>query len=66
MKPTSTKPLVSIVSINYDQPEVTCEMLASLLKVTYPNFGTIVVDNGLNYNTYSIKEKLPRSSFNNK
>lgn len=40
------KPRVSIVSINYDQPEVTCEMLASLEKVSYPNFETIIIDNG--------------------
>ncbi|MGK0446487.1 MAG: GT2 family glycosyltransferase [Polaribacter sp.] len=60
MKPTSTKPLVSIVSINYDQPEVTCEMLASLRKVTYPNFETIVVDNGSPTTTpCSIKENYP-------
>ena len=60
MKPTSTKPLVSIVSINYDQPEVTCEMLASLRKVTYPNFETIVVDNGSPTTIpYSIKENYP-------
>ena len=41
----SQQPLVSIVSVNYDQPEVTCEMLASLEKVTYPNFETLIVDN---------------------
>jgi hypothetical protein len=29
------QPMVSIVSVNYDQPIVTCEMLASLRKVTY-------------------------------
>lgn len=40
------KPLVSIVSVNYDQPLVTCEMLESLRKVTYPNFETLIVDNG--------------------
>jgi GT2 family glycosyltransferase len=39
-------PMVSIVSVNYDQPKVTCEMLASLRKVTYPNFETLIVDNG--------------------
>jgi GT2 family glycosyltransferase len=39
-------PMVSIVSVNYDQPEVTCEMLESLRKVTYPNFETLIVDNG--------------------
>lgn len=39
------KPLVSIISINYKQARVTCEMLASLQHVTYPNYEVIVVDN---------------------
>jgi GT2 family glycosyltransferase len=38
-------PLVSIISINYDQPGVTCELLASLRQLTYPNYEIIVVDN---------------------
>lgn len=38
-------PLVSIVSINYDHPEVTCAMLESMRKVTYPNIELIIVDN---------------------
>jgi GT2 family glycosyltransferase len=39
------KPLVSIISINYNQAQVTCELLASLRQVTYPNIEIIVVDN---------------------
>tara|TARA_B100000809_G_C15134808_1_gene530097 strand:+ start:1161 stop:2072 length:912 start_codon:yes stop_codon:yes gene_type:complete len=46
METARNKPMVSIVSINYDQPVVTCEMLDSLRKVTYPNFETIIVENG--------------------
>ncbi|MFS4416474.1 glycosyltransferase family 2 protein [Maribacter sp. 2307ULW6-5] len=46
MKKRPAQPLVSIVSVNYDQPQVTCEMLASLRQVTYPNFETLIVDNG--------------------
>ena len=38
-------PLVSIISINYDHPEVTCAMLESMRKVTYPNIELIIVDN---------------------
>lgn len=38
-------PLVSIISINYKQAKVTCEMLASLRHVTYANYEIIVVDN---------------------
>jgi GT2 family glycosyltransferase len=63
----SQQPMVSIVSVNYDQPEVTCEMLASLMKVTYPNFETLVVDNGSPKTSPDIiKTKIPRSSINNK
>lgn len=38
-------PLVSIITVNYNHPEVTCELLASLRKITYPNVEIIVVDN---------------------
>lgn len=40
-----SKPLVSVISINYKQARVTCDMLASLQAVTYPNVEVIVVDN---------------------
>lgn len=39
------KPLVSIISINYDQAQLTCDMVSSLQKVTYSNIEIIVVDN---------------------
>ncbi|WP_406683467.1 glycosyltransferase family 2 protein [Seonamhaeicola sp. MEBiC1930] len=56
------QPKVSIVSVNYNQPEVTCEMLESLRKVTYPNFETLVVDNGSPTNSpLIIKEKYPEA-----
>lgn len=38
-------PLVSIITINYDHPEVTCQMLDSLRKITYPDIEIIVIDN---------------------
>lgn len=38
-------PLVSIITVNYDHPEVTCLLLASLRKISYPNIEIIVVDN---------------------
>jgi GT2 family glycosyltransferase len=54
------QPMVSIVSVNYDQPIVTCEMLASLRKVTYPNFEILVVDNASpNKSPDIIKEMYP-------
>lgn len=39
------KPLVSIISVNYNQAQITCDMLASLERITYPNTEVIVVDN---------------------
>lgn len=40
-------PKVSIVSVNYRQAAVTCDMLQSLRKATYPNMEVILVDNGV-------------------
>ena len=60
MKQKSSQPLVSIVSVNYDQPEVTCQMLESLRNVTYSNFETLIVDNASPTNSpYFVKEKYP-------
>lgn len=39
-------PKISIITINYKQPKVTCELLDSLQKLSYPNLETILVDNG--------------------
>ena len=39
-------PLVSIVSVNFNQPVVTGELIESLTKITYPAIEVIVVDNG--------------------
>ncbi len=38
-------PLVSIISVNYNQFEVTFDFLKSLRKITYPNYEVIIVDN---------------------
>ena len=38
-------PLVSIITINYNQLRLTCELLDSLRRVTYPAVEVIVVDN---------------------
>lgn len=38
-------PLVSVVTINYNQSKVTIDLLESLRKITYPNIEIIVVDN---------------------
>ena len=38
-------PLVSIVTLNYDHPEVTCALLESLRHITYREIEIIVIDN---------------------
>jgi len=40
-----TMPLVSIVTINYKQAEITNQLLNSLQSISYPNIEIIVVDN---------------------
>ncbi|PIQ48335.1 MAG: dTDP-Rha--alpha-D-GlcNAc-pyrophosphate polyprenol alpha-3-L-rhamnosyltransferase [Cytophagales bacterium CG12_big_fil_rev_8_21_14_0_65_40_12] len=38
-------PLISIITVNYKQAKVTCELLDSLQKLSYPKLEVIVVDN---------------------
>jgi len=53
-------PLVSIVTVNYNQSEVTCELIVSLEKITYPNIEIIVVDNASTQdNPDVIKKRYP-------
>ncbi len=40
------RPLISIVTVNYKQPEVTLELLRSLNAISYPNLEVILVNNG--------------------
>lgn len=40
------KPLISLITVNYNQAVVTCDMLESTRLLNYPNFEVIVVDNG--------------------
>ena len=40
-------PLVSIITVNYRQAEITCDFLDSLKAIHYPNFELLLVDNGL-------------------
>ncbi len=39
-------PLVSIVTVNFNQPDVTIDLINSIKTGTYPNYEIIVVDNG--------------------
>lgn len=46
--PTSAQsnyPLVSVITVNYGHSEVTCEMLVTLFRCSYPSLEVIVVDN---------------------
>lgn len=55
-----TLPLVSIITVNYNQSGVTCELLSSLRLITYPNVEIIVVDNGSPSDTPdAIKTRFP-------
>ncbi len=58
--PTSERPLVSVITVNYNQSQVTVDMLASLRNISYPNVEIIVVDNASpNDNPDSIKVAYP-------
>ncbi|MCF8233944.1 MAG: glycosyltransferase family 2 protein [Bacteroidales bacterium] len=57
-------PLVSIITVNYDHPEVTCDLIDSLNKITYPNIEIIVVDNNSpNDDPGIIKHRFPNIVF---
>ncbi len=57
-------PLVSIITVNYNQSEVTCALLESLNKISYPNFEVIVVDNhSTKDNPAIIKQRFPNIVF---
>lgn len=57
-------PLVSIITVNFDHPEVTCQLLSSLRKVTYPNIEIIVVDNASpNDDPSIIRRSFPEITF---
>jgi GT2 family glycosyltransferase len=53
-------PLVSIITVNYNTPEVTAAMLRSLSLLTYPNWEVIVVDNASpQYSSVGLKKDFP-------
>ena len=57
---SANNPLVSIITINYNQFKITCEFLQSLKKLSYRNFETIVIDNAsLEDHTNEIRSKFP-------
>jgi GT2 family glycosyltransferase len=53
-------PLVSIITINYNTPEVTGALLHSLSLITYPNWEVIVVDNASpQHSSVDLKKEYP-------
>ncbi len=62
MNKESNLPLVSFISINYNQSAVTLEFLESLTHLTYPNYEVIIIDNASpSDNPDIIKEKYPET-----
>jgi len=54
------KPLISIITINYNNAEITGDFLESLRCVDYDNIEVIVVDNASKENpTGNIKKYIP-------
>ena len=54
------QPLVSIITINYNQPLVTAAMLQSITQLTYLNYEVIVVDNAsLTQSSACLKTTFP-------
>lgn len=56
-------PLVSVVTVNFNQPAVTEDLLRSLQKVTYPSLEVFVVDNGCKKGCQHLKATFPEVIF---
>lgn len=55
-----TEPLVSIITVNYNQPQVTADFLKSLSCLTYQNRQVIVVDNASpQHSSAYLKKEFP-------
>lgn len=55
----SSTPLISIVSVNWNKPEITLDMVKSFRHVTYPNYELIIVDNGSTIGDIDIVKDYP-------
>lgn len=54
------QPLVSLITVNYNTPEVTADLLRSLAKLDYPNWEIIVVDNASpQHSSAHLKKEFP-------
>lgn len=52
-------PLVSVITVNYNHPEVTIALLRSLHAISYPNIEIIVVDNASQEDPSIIESSFP-------
>ena len=60
----NTRPLISIITVNFNSLDVTCEMLDSVRRNSYRNVETIVVDNASAENPGGyLKEHYPEVKF---
>ena len=55
----ASQELISIITVNYNQEKVTCELLESLKNITYQNIEIIVVDNASSEGTRLIESQFP-------
>lgn len=55
----NSQELISIITVNFNQAKVTCELLASLRNITYKNIEIIVVDNASKEDAAVIKKQFP-------
>lgn len=59
-KSKNIKGLVSIITINFNNPDLTCDLIYSIKQSDYKNFEIIVIDNGSTKgNTFKIKKLFP-------
>lgn len=56
-------PLVSIITVNFNQPDLTEELLHSLQKISYPNVEVLVVDNGCEQDCSHLQQRFPAIRF---
>ena len=57
-------PKVVILTINYNQYEMTIECIYSILKLKYPNYKIYIIDNDSQKNNYSMLKKEFDDSIN--
>jgi GT2 family glycosyltransferase len=55
----SKQPEISIITVNFNHEDVTCDMLESLKQVSWANLEVFVVDNGSSRSCDIIKERFP-------